>query len=223
MTVLEVCRTLWRRRALTLLGLVAVALATTSVASSSDVYSSQANVVFLEPPTAQHPNSLTSASAGLIATAGYVEKIVNAGSQKPATATNVTLLGRGVRNGYTIDLPDSGGQWSHNFDQATLSVQVAGPSEAVVRARLDRLVTRIRAVARDLQTTADVPADEMIRTDLAPAEPGVERAGGNPIRAVGATVLLGLGLTVSAVIGLDRLLARRTRRTPHRLPRTVTS
>ncbi|MRJ76475.1 hypothetical protein GEV29_08010 [Aeromicrobium sp. SMF47] len=221
MTVLEVLRTLWHRRVLTLVGLVGVAIAMSLVAAHQDVYWSQANVVFLEPTTDQHPNSLTSASASLVATAGYVEKIVNAGGQKPATAANVTLLGRGVRDGYTVDLPDSGGQWSHNFEQAMLSVQVTGPSEAVVRARLDRLVARIRTVARDIQVTAGVPADDTIRTDLAPTNPGVNLAGGSRIRAVGATALLGLGLTVSAVLGLDRLAARRSGRP--RPPRTVTS
>jgi hypothetical protein len=222
--MLEVLGALWRRRVLTLLGLVATVASVPLVAAHPPVYSTQADVVFLEPVTPQRPNVLTSATSGLIAMAGYVEKIVNAGVQEPATAENVTLLGRGTRDDYSIELPDSGGQWAHNFEKAVLNVQVTGPSDAVVRARLDTLVTRIRRVARDLQADAHVSAASTVHTDVSPSSPSVVPHGGNPPRAAAAAVLLGLGLTVTGVLGLDSL-ARRVGRRPRRRtsPRSVTA
>lgn len=209
MTVDQVFRTLWRRRALTLAGAVLTAAALIMVWSHQGVYSSQANVVFLAPSTAQKPNALVSTSTGLISMAGYVEQIVNAGVEKPATASNVTLLGRGVRDGYSIELPDAGGQWSHNFEQALLNVQVTGPTEDVVRARLDRLVRSIRTTTQDLQTSAHVSAKRIIRTDVTPTTPRVIHASGSRMRALGATLLLGVGLTIGTVVSVDRLAVRR--------------
>ncbi|MET0931814.1 MAG: hypothetical protein ABWX74_20020, partial [Aeromicrobium sp.] len=173
MTVLEVLGILWRRRVLTLLGAAATVVALSVVATRPVVYWSQANVIFLQPTTQQKPNSLTSTSGGLISMAGYVEQVVNAGTRKPPTASNVSLLARGVRDGYSIELPDNGGQWSHNFEQALLNVQVTGPSEGVVRERRDQIVEKIRATARDLQTSAHVTDESVVRTEVSPAAPSV--------------------------------------------------
>lgn len=218
MTTWDALRILVRRPALTLLGAAATLLALAVVGSHQGVYWSQANVVFLAPSTEQRPNALESTTSSLISTAGFVEQVVNAGIEKPPTASQVTLLGRGVRDGYSIELPDSGGQWSHNFEQALLNVQVTGPSEAVVRARLNRLIDKIRGTTRDLQVRDHVAAKNMIRTNVAPAEPRIGYASGSRLRALAGTLLLGVGLTVCGVIGFDQLARRRTPRLTAKTP-----
>ena len=211
MTSWDVLRSLARGWYLTLAGLAATAFALSMVDSYPGVYGSQANVVFLGPQSERAPNSLEFSSAGLISTAGYVEKIVNEGAEQPTTASPVTLVSRGVRDGHSIDLPDSGGQWSHNFDSAILNVQVTGPTSAIVRERLNTLVGQIRTTTRDIQKLDNLDRKNVIRTYVAPEHPKVTYATGGRLSALVGTLALGVGLTVVAAVGLDRLLARRRR------------
>ena len=46
-------------------------------------------------------------------------------------------------------MPNSGGQWARNFDRPVLNVQVIGPDEAQVRARLESVVAEISPVDRN--------------------------------------------------------------------------
>lgn len=214
-TIWDVLRAVARRRSIALAGGVVTLLALALVAMHPGVYWAQANVVFLAPTTTQNPNVLQSTSAGLISTAGYVEQMVNAGVVKPATASQVTLLGQGVRDGYSIELPDVGGQWSHNFDRALLNVQVTGPSAAVVRTRLNSLIEKIRTTTRQIQAKDHVSPAGLIRTDVTPAEPRISYATGSRPRALAGTLLLGVGLTVLSVVRID---AWSSRRQPRRAP-----
>lgn len=214
MTTCDVLRALARRRFVVLAGMLATACALVLVAGHPGVYWGQANVVFLAPSTTQYPNALQSTTAGLISTAGYVEQLVNAGVDKPATAAEVTLLGQGVRDGYSVALPDVGGQWSHNFDRAVLNVQVTGPSEAVVRERLDRLIEEIQSTTRDIQARDQVIATNTIRTDVSPATPRISYATGSRPRALAGTLLLGMAATAFGTVLIDRWLIRRRQRSP---------
>lgn len=211
MTTWHVLGTLWRRWYVTLPGLAAAFFALTLVDTHPGVYVSQANVVFLAPPTPQNPNVLQGTSAGLISTAGYVEQIVNAGIDRPSTASPVTLIGQGVRDGHSIDLPDSGGQWSHNFGSAVLNVQVTGPSAHVVGARLDKLLEEVRMTTKEIQDRDKVVLKSRITTYVAPAKPQVTYATGGRPSALAGTLGLGLGLTVFSAVGMDKVLARRKR------------
>lgn len=212
MTTVDVLRTLARRRFVALAGLAATFLALVMVAAHPGVYWGQANVVFLAPPTNQYPNALQSTTAGLISTAGYVERLVNAGVSKPATASQVTLLGQGVRDGYSIELPDVGGQWSHNFDRAVLNVQVTGPSAADVQARLDELITKIRTTTQEIQDRDQVASTNLVRTDVSPATPRINYATGSRGRALAGTFALGLAATVFLTVLIDRWLTRHRHR-----------
>lgn len=211
MTAWDVLRSLARAWYLTLAGFAATAFALSMVDSYPGVYWSQANVVFLGPQSERAPNSLEFSSAGLISTAGYVEKIVNAGVEKPTTASPVTLVSRGIRDGHSIDLPDSGGQWSHNFDSAILNVQVTGPTSAIVQERLNTLIDKIRTTTQDIQELDNLGPKNVIRTYVAPDQPKVTYATGGRLSALAGTLALGVGLTAFAAVGLDRMWARRRR------------
>jgi len=214
-TAWDVLVALARRWYFTFAGIAATVVGLMLVAPYPGVYWSQANVVFLAPQSIQRPNSLEFTSSGLISTAGYVEQIINAGVKRPETASPVTLIGQGVRNGHSIVLPNSGGQWAQNFDKAILNVQVTGPNAHIVESRLENLIERIRMTTQEIQDRDAVIPESRISTYVSPANPHVSYAtGGRPSALAGAFVL-GVGLTVFSVVGLDRIFARRQRPRPN--------
>ncbi|TFD52129.1 hypothetical protein E3T55_07020 [Cryobacterium frigoriphilum] len=172
------------------------------------VYSTRVNVVFLAP-TALTGNSLSDTSDSLINFAAVVEREYN-GNVYPARFSNpaATLYGAGVRDGHAVTLLDSGGQWKDSFTNPVLTAEVVGASESDVRAELQRVVDGINAVASAQQDRALVGAADRITTLTSPQVAVVAYADGSRTRAVGAIVLLGLGIGGVATAFFDRVLTR---------------
>ena len=145
----------------------------------------------------------------MVATAGLVERLVNEGAQPPATSDMVTLLGRGVRDGTSVVLPDSGGQWAQNFDRPVLVVEVTGPSADDVAARLSAAVGEVEWTLERIQVEEGVRPRDRITTSMVPAEPRVRVEQGHRGAALGMTLLLGLLLTAVSAVSVDRLARTR--------------
>lgn len=207
--VFAACRRRWY---VVLVGLLATGAVLGALASVGAVSSAQAEVVFLAPTTPSNPNRLASAATSVVATAGLVERLVNRGSAPPATSDSVTLLGRGVRDGSSVVLPDSGGQWAQNFDRPVLVIQVTGPDNDEVSARLLALVAEVEQTLKRIQVEEGIRSRHRISASLVPAEPRVQREQGHRARALGTALLLGLALTVVAALTTDRVLRRRVLR-----------
>lgn len=213
MTAAQVLMLLLRRWPVLLAGLTMTSVVVAVVGPGRDVYSTQTDVLFLAPQSARAPNPIESSSEALIATAGLVSRMVTSGVPAPATASTVSLTSQGVRKGYSIELPDTGGQWAASFDRPVLVVQVAGPSEAWVRSTLSAQMDRIDEALHTLQAKDGVSRRNAIVTSSAPRLAAVDHASGDRKRVVAGTVLLGGILTVLAVIGVERAVLRRRR--PH--------
>lgn len=185
------------------------------VTAHPGVYTTQANVLFLAPKTPARPNALESTTSSVIATAGLVERLVNSGVEPPATSSLVTLVGRGVRDGTSVELPNSGGQWAQNFDTPVLRLQVTGSSAESVAQRFAQLHERVSSTAARLQSARGAQAPSLIGTRLSPAVPPMLYEAGHRKVAVLVTTALGGCLTLLLVYLIDALgprLAARLRR-----------
>jgi hypothetical protein len=224
-----------RRWYVPLIGLAATALTMLGVLNHPGVYHAQVEVIFLAPDRAVDINTFEYVTDSLIDTAGFVGRSMSgtaAGGSAPVSDA-VTLVSEGVEEGYSVRLPNVGGQWAYNFTRPVLDIQVAGSSASEVSAKLDELVRRVNSVLRARELSqGPVDPDNMIRTRLNPPDPGVVYSAGSHLRALAATGLLGGGLTLAATRSLDVYLLRRARkRTPApeapvtsvNLPMTATS
>jgi len=209
----DILKALWRSWYVAAFGIVATGLTMFLIAAHPGVYWAQLDIVFLAPRTDTNPNSLAYTSGSLIATAGLVEREVNKGVSIPATASSsVTLVGRGVRDGYEIRLPNNGGQWSNNYDRPVLDIQVVGGAKADVRRRLDQVIAKVETALVELQDRDNVAVEARITTQSAPKYAAIFHLYGQPKRALAVAALLGLSLTIVATACFDRVRAnRRTR------------
>lgn len=162
------------------------------------VYYSQVNVVFTAPPSKSFPNPLIIGTDGLTIAAGVVAKRIGSQSGVALASGSVTLADEGVRRGYSVRLPDDGGQYEHNFDKSLLDVQVVDSSAEAVTATMTRLLGEINADLETIQDDQGVAQVNRIRTALNPPSPPVLLLTGSRTRAVAASLLFGLGATALA-------------------------
>jgi hypothetical protein len=211
----DVLSAMRRRWYVVLSGAVATMLAALWVTSLPGVYHAQLDVVFMWPQGHQHANTFQYGSQSLIDTAGVVGAIVggSASGAQPVSDT-VTLVGEGITHGYSVRLPNAGGQWAINFTSPVLDVQASGSSPAEVQRTLATVVARINTVLHEQQADEGVPAELMIRTRLSPPTPQVLYGKGSRVRAIAATFLIGCGITAAAALATDRRLRTRHRAAP---------
>ena len=192
------------------LGLVVTLGAAVAVWASPGVYYGQVDVVFLRPVNEFVPNSLSVTSSSVIATAGVVQREVSGGrAASRVVSESVTVVGEGITSGQRISLPNSGGQWANNFDRALLDVEVVDRSEQGARERLDAAVKAINQSLERRQRAAGADPSTWIRTRLSPAQPTMHYMDHERRRAVAMTIILGLGITLSAVVLWEGRVARR--------------
>ncbi|WP_426594499.1 hypothetical protein ACPPVS_03015 [Cellulomonas sp. McL0617] len=193
-----------------LIGAVMIGLlASYSAMHEPGVYWSRAEVTFLAPTSAVNPNALTVTSSDLIIAAGAVAKRVNGNvvwNQMADPAA--TIVGQGILDGSTVQLPNYGGQWSKVYSRQVLDVQVSGPTPEDVRARQRTLIDRINTELAGLQK--GTRASDLITTTVVPADPSIFFFGGSPMRAVAMIwVLCGVGVFAAVQILEPRALRQR--------------
>lgn len=209
MTIWDLGGVLVRRWYLLLLGLLCTAIACMVVNGQPGVYFSRAEVVLLVPPGLGDRNTLTTTSSDAVVLAGVVAKIINGAESEPRAASpEVTIVGRGVDDGYSLQLPDLGGQWAPSFPRQVLDVQVAGPDAEAVHERMQGLIERIDNELSTLQIDANVAPSERISAQSTPSQPSVVYLGGSRTRALAMTALVGLTMTLGAIAIIDRLIDR---------------
>ena len=210
MTIWDAMQALWRRWYVpvcaVLIGLVASHVAITA----PGVYWSRAEVTFLAPTSEVNPNALRTTSSDLIIAAGVVAKRINGNlvwNQMADPAT--TIVGEGVLDGWSVHLPNYGGQWSRVYSRQVLDVQVSGPTADLVRSRQGALIARIDAELAGLQ--AGVAASDRITTTVIPAVPSVYFLHGSRTRALAMIwVLCGAGVLAAVQILEQRASAARS-------------
>ncbi|SKB04983.1 hypothetical protein [Aeromicrobium choanae] len=205
----------FRRWYVVVLGLAVTYVAVAAVDTAPDVYYLRGQAVFVAPASQVYPNKLRVNAADLITVAGVVGKRINGMDALPKTASSAaTMVGRGVRDGVLITLPDNGVQWAPYFDTRALYIEVAAPDPETARARHREALTEISTELQTLQDEQDVAANERVTIAPSPESPAVVRLGGQPMLAKIMVLALGGGATLGAVAALERRAQRRRDREP---------
>lgn len=192
------------------IGIVCTVALGALISIQQPVYLSRTEVYFLAPSSSIYPNVLRTTSLDIVVTAGAVRRRVvgNAGQIKTASP-DVTLIGLRDFNGTSIVLPDNGGQWQSNYNSQVLVVQTTGSSPEDVLARQSASIDRIGAELTRLQDEQDVPANTRITLLAKPDPPSAIAYSGERRRAELMTAILGVLLTLAAVVAVERRSARR--------------
>src|SRR5262249_50377187 len=147
MTLWDALNALRHRWYATLAGAAATMLAALWVMGLPGVYHAQVDVVFMWPQGSQQANTFQYGSQSLINTAGVVGAIGGGSASGAAPVSDtVTLVGEGITHGYSVRLPNAGGQWAINFTSPMLDVQASGSSPAEVQRTLATVIARINTV-----------------------------------------------------------------------------
>lgn len=199
--VLQGVRRFWLLGALGMACTVAAAL---MVVRAEGVYWAKAEVLFAVP-SSPGTNALMDSHETIIATAGLIQRdVVGARDTSRVVSDSVTLVGQGVREGVSVRLPNSGGQWANNFERPVLDVQVVSESQEGAQRRLDRTISSINKALTQRQQQARVNSANLITMTVMPAAPEVQYVTGERYKAALVTFVLGTVLS----LGLVRFLHR---------------
>jgi hypothetical protein len=206
MTAGHLLRVLLRRWYVLLLAAILTAVVVGLLGRVPGVYSTQVDLVFLPPNSA---NALGVTNDSLVQFAAVVEReFIGGRDDDPISTTGGTLYGQGVRVGWRVNLPNAGGQWNNNFNRPALSVEVVDATPARVDAVVQNLTERIQSVVRQVQDGQGVPRIRQVETLQSPSSAVVSYIDGNRTRASLAVALLGAVLGISATVAFDTLRVR---------------
>lgn len=210
MTIWTLARAMRRQWPLVVAGVLLTLVGLAWAARVPGVYYRQVRVVFLPPPAADSPNRYQQLSGTVVLTADRVARELGLDPKSPQPVSPlVSVVDQGIREGSIVRLPNTGGQWAYDYEDAVLDVQVAGSTPDQVVRTSNALVARIQQRMLDDQAAARVPLRLRILTTQSPPAPPVLYAKGSPARAFAAIGVLGLMGTVVAVVLLDRWSRRR--------------
>jgi hypothetical protein len=206
----ELCRALRRHWPIVLVGAVCTTGAGVVAISDDGVYFTRTNILFQAPTSADHPNAMRTQLDDVIVTAGAVAKrVAGPGRVTKFASPEVTSVGLGVRDGWSIQLRDTGGQWATNFPVQILTLDVVGPSRDVVQQRQHDLIHQVQQDTYQLQRVVGAKPRNDITAIPAPEFSVIYHVSGNKPRALGMTTVLGVGLTIAVVLAVDRRRHRR--------------
>lgn len=181
-------------------GVVVTLVGSWSAARTPGVYWSEAQVRFLAPASATNPNVLRISPSSMVMVAGAVRRMVEATDGPRLASPTVRLVDTGVRNGSSVTLPNTGGQWANNFASPVLDVQAVGPSAVGVEQTMQRLIGKINTSVQALDAQANVDRYNLITTQVSPLTgPPIYYQKGSPVRAATGTLALGILLTTVAI------------------------
>jgi hypothetical protein len=210
MTVEDFLRSILRRWPVAFVGILLTLALCVVTLRAPGVYWAWSKVYFLVPATTKQPNQLAPDSSAAIAFAGLIQTEVNKGIPlRRATSPYVTLLDEGIYDGWSVLLPDTGGQWATNFEEASLIVQATGPSAEAVRSRMNDLINQITALVVAREDAAQVSLASRVDLTMSPPVVAVQYSNGHRSRAEAIIVLLGVGLSLAACIVIDRVAQTR--------------
>lgn len=210
MSFWELLGALLRRWPVLLIGALCVAAAGYGILSDKGVYFTRTLMIFYAPVSTAYPNAIRTTSDDVIDMAGVVAKRLTGPADVPKFASpDVTLVGLGVRDGWTLRLPDTGGQWGANFATQQLVLDVVAPTRAQVTQQQKKVIRDVQSELHRLQAAKGVVPDNEITAVAAPQTTIVYQVGGSRPRALGMAAALGIGGTVGVVLLLENRSRRR--------------
>lgn len=205
MIIWDLTRVLLRYWAVVLVCGLCTAGAGLMAISNDGVYFTRTELAFLAPTSTTYPNALRTQSEDIIDTAGVVAKrVMGPGKVTKFAAPEVTLVGLGVRDGWSIRLPDTGGQWASNYATQMLVLDVVAPTKEGVQARQSELVRQVQKELLTLQEEAKVAPVNRISVLPAPESTVIFQVSGRRPQTLAMTAFLGLGLTITIVLAAER-------------------
>ena len=218
MTAAQLFGALARRWYILLAGLGCTCAAFLLLGQSGTVYAAQSDYVFVVPGVPGESRQLTTAEPQtLIDFTAIVERKVLTGTTPAKLASpSASLFGTGIREGTSINMLDSGGQWVPSFSRPVLSVQVAAPSPAAVRDGMDAVLAEVRKVSTELQRESGAEPGSFITVERSPEDLNITSFGKTrtgEVKAFAALAAAGLGLSCAAAAAVDSAAGRRTGRT----------
>ncbi|TFB51738.1 hypothetical protein [Cryobacterium tagatosivorans] len=196
MTIWDLLGSAVRRWGVTLAGLLLTATAVFWVISVPEVYSSHVRVVLL-PPISDEPNGYADSSRSLVHLAGAVAREIRGTGDIPESVSgDVTLARAGYHDGFEVRHVNAGGQWKYQFDDPVLDVQAVGATRAEAQSQMTRALQAVESTLTRMQDAEAVPAEDRVRTRLNPPAPQLRVEDGSRVRALAATVLAGVMLTL---------------------------
>lgn len=205
MTLWELLRACWRSWPVVLIGALVTAGIGFVAIRADGVYYTRTELAFLAPTRTDWPNALRTQSDSIIITAGTVAMAVTGADQLPKFASpEATLVGEGVRDGWTLRLPDTGGQWASNFATQRLVLEIVGPTREAVAARQQAVTEEVARTVRALQEDQGAQPAGLITAIPTPESTVIFHVAGNRFRALGMTAMLGVSVTLACVVLLER-------------------
>jgi hypothetical protein len=182
-----------------LLGIVDSVVLGYHLAKKPGVFWARVQVAMVSPQL-DKSNGLQYISPAMIVMAGVVAKTIDPDPHPRLATAEATLVGEGIRDGYSVTVPNTGGQWANQFVSPYLDVQAVAASPDQVTATTNRLIAEINRDLQALQDKTAVPARYRITTSLSPPAPlPIYYSKGSAKRAGLVTVALGIG--ISFVVG----------------------
>ncbi len=202
-----------RRWPIVLVGVLCTGLAAFAGLSDKGVYYTRTQIVFLAPSSNVYPNSLATQSEDIIDAAGAVAKsITGPDPQTKYASPDVTLVGIGIRDGWSLVVPDTGGQWATNFPSQILNLDIVAPARATVLQRQTTILQRVQEELDNLQNARHVAPINKITLTTAPRSTVIYHVGGSKPRMLGMTAALGIGITAAVIVVTERFGRRRQMR-----------
>lgn len=193
-----------------MLGLALTGLAVVLLASPPGVYWASQRVSIQAPRSTENPNTFQISPRSINMTAGLIAQLVSEDQRATrAVEPEMPLADLGVRSGWTVQQPDRGGQWSHQYSDPYVTIQVVDPDPQRVEEEMTRLEDRVVSTIVRIQDEAHVAPVNRFTTTTSPPTTNLYYAGGSPTRALVGIAVLGLGLTLLLVRGTVVLLRRR--------------
>jgi hypothetical protein len=212
-TIEHLVGSMLRRWPIMIMGLLLTLAVCVVTWRASGVYWASTKVYFLVPASANQPNQIAPDNSAAIGFAGLIQTEINGGiPPREATSPDVTLVDEGIYDGWSVLLPDTGGQWATNFEESSLIVQASGPSAEVVKSRMNSLIDQITRLVAAREDAANVALAFRVDFTMSPPVVAVQYSNGHRSRAVAIIVLLGVGLSLAACSVVDLAATTRRRR-----------
>jgi hypothetical protein len=191
--------------------------------TSTGVYYSRAQLLFLPPSNKVGGNALQSEAVTTVMYAAIVERRFNGNEgEQPLRTTDAPLYSTGLRNGYSVFLPNSGGQWQMSFQNPEIVIEVVAGDADTAASEMKRIAGRLRQLASEQQKSIGVYPEAYITTELSPAQPDVMYVGIRKSREMAAVAGLTGALALGVPLLSDRLLTglsqRRARQKKSNVP-----
>lgn len=207
--LLQLCRRFW---VLVIAGVAATAGCALLVVQQPGTYSGEVDVVLLAPPSATH-NVFAETTSSLVMLAGVVARISGGpGGAARSVSDEVTLVGEGRHVGYSIQQPNAGGQWEYRFEQPVLHIESAGRTLGEAEAQMNIGLVHVRGALDSLESEAAVDSSSLVSLQMTPTDPAYTLIHGDRSRALGATGIAGILLTIGAAFAAERVSAFHRRR-----------